>query len=631
MKISLSRARALTYASFMAGLGLLFAACGQEPGRTGLDYLDSEGVRIAAPLYHLSLSDLPVDSVFGTEVPLNHYGESLLVVGREDHYVARARMGFQISTQPQRDSLRNGLFLRLTALPISTNNDSVSSQYVRVGRNYLRESARGFDSLRVLVEAYSLPDSGHFGDSLIRQHRRILNSPTPFSTLEPARRTRDTITIYPSRAYPDSGTVQDTSQVGALPHLQARLLNTTDSTRRWVVFVELSPLTPSDSGLFRFIAQAAGRSELDVRRYNSGLWAGRYAADSLAVGTLIKPYVGTIGSNTYKPATNYDYRHTGPNTNTLLHGVARGLHLRINRDTLINRIRLKLNALDPGRPTLGDDYLGTTPTGHFDRRFFVPYAEMRLPVDTAATRVAGPFALDLSVTSDVDSLGLDTASFRDDLTLAAGPDSLVLPVYGGIGNVRMDNLVVRYRAHPRDTALRQILTHWKGAPSVADTFVTEADGRHRELTLSRRTGWLRPAVLSIKPSPAALRIEVYFNVSALEEPRDILDSLGQPITASRDLVSRYYRPGADSVKVRVTRGLRTLFNRNYTTGTAIAPDMFLRTVERRVYDTTRVPGTTYPYQLVVYPVTGEIAFKRAPGGRLEVGLELYLYPLEAGR
>src|SRR5690606_13881880 len=125
MKLSLSRARALTYASLMAGLGLLFAACGQEPGRTGLDYLDSEGVRIAAPLYHLSLSDLPVDSVFGTEVPLNHYGESLLVVGREDHYVARARMGFQISTQPQRDSLRNGLFLRLTALPISTNNDSV--------------------------------------------------------------------------------------------------------------------------------------------------------------------------------------------------------------------------------------------------------------------------------------------------------------------------------------------------------------------------------------------------------------------------------------------------------------------------------------------------------------------------
>lgn len=631
MKISLSRARALTYASLMAGLGLLFAACGQEPGRTGLDYLDSEGVRIAAPLYHLSLSDLPVDSVFGTEVPLNHYGESLLVVGREGHYVAKARMGFQFSSQPQRDSLRNGLFLRLTALPISTNNDSVNSQYIRIGRRYLRESARGFDSLRVLVESYSFPDSGHLGDSLLRHHRRILNNPVPFSTLDAARRTRDTITIYPSRAYPDSGVVQDTSQTGALPHLQARLRNTTDSTRRWIVYVELSPLTPSDSGLFRFIAQAGGRSENDIRRYNSGLWAGRYAADSLAVGTLVKPYVSTINTNVYKPATNYEFRYTGPNTNTLLHGVARGVHLRINRDTLINRIRLKLNALDPANPTLGDDYLGANPTGNFDRRFFVPYAEMRLPVDTAATRVAGPFAIDLTVNSDVDSLGLDTAAFRDDISLAVGSDSLVLPVYGGVGSSRMDNLVVRYRAHPADTTLRQVMTRWAGAPSVADTFVTEPDGRHRELTLTRRTGWLLPATLSIKPSAAALRIEVYFNASGVTEPRDILDSLGKPLTANRDLAARFYRPGADSVTVRVTRGLRTLFNRNYTAGTAIAPDMFLRTVERRVYDTTRVPGTTYPYQTVLYPVTGEIDFKRAASGRLEVGLELYLYPLEAGR
>src|SRR5690606_18456837 len=135
-----------------SGLALLFAACGQEPGRTGLDYLESEGVLIAAPLYHLTFDDLPLDSVYGTEVPLNHYGESLLVVGREGHYVAKARMGFQFSTQAQRDSLKNGLHLRLTALPLSTNNDTTSSQYLRVGRRYLREASQGYDSLRILVE-----------------------------------------------------------------------------------------------------------------------------------------------------------------------------------------------------------------------------------------------------------------------------------------------------------------------------------------------------------------------------------------------------------------------------------------------------------------------------------------------
>jgi hypothetical protein len=34
---------------------------------------------------------------------------------------------------------------------------------------------------------------------------------------------------------------------------------------------------------------------------------------------------------------------------------------------------------------------------------------------------------------------------------------------------------------------------------------------------------------------------------------------------------------------------------------------------------------------VPYPVFGEVDFKRAGNGRLEVGLEIYLYPLEAGQ
>jgi hypothetical protein len=71
--------------------------------------------------------------------------------------------------------------------------------------------------------------------------------------------------------------------------------------------------------------------------------------------------------------------------------------------------------------------MGSNPTGNFDRRFFVPYAEMRLPIDIALTRVPSTFALDMGVTSDVDSLGLDTAAFRDDIILNAGSDSLTLP------------------------------------------------------------------------------------------------------------------------------------------------------------------------------------------------------------
>jgi len=627
MKFSLPGARALIASSLAAGLSLLIAACGQEPGRTGLDYLETEGVRIAAPLYHLSFDDLPVDSVFGTEVPLNHYGESLLVVGREGDYVAKARMGFQFSSQAQLDSLVDGLFLRLTAIPLTAANDSGQNF---AGRSYLRKVTQGRDSIRLLVTSYSFADSGAFSDSLFRYHNRIITTPTPFSTFGTGRRTLDTVTVYPRRAYPDSGVTQIATQTASLPHLWNRLRTSTDTSRKWAVFIELAPLTTSDSGLFHFIGQAASNTIDTLRRYNSGLWAGRYNNDSLAtVGLMIKPYFSS-SSGVARPATNFEWLHHGTSTRSLLHGVARGVHLRINRDTLLNRIRLKLNAFDPLTPTLGDNLMGSNPGVNFDRRFFVPYAEMRLPIDAALTKVPGPFALDLSVTTDVDSLGLDTAVFREDITLATGSDSLTLAVHGGGStSTRVDNLIVKYRVHPVDSTLRQVLTRWANDPSVADTFTTVPDGRHRELTLTRRTGWSRSAVLSVKPSSSQLRLEVYFNVGSLTEARNIVDSTGKDISVSRNLTRRFYRPGADSLNVRVTRGLRNLLNRAYTPGTSIAPDMVLRSVERAAYDTSAVRGSTY--LRVVYPLSGEIDFKRAGDGRLKVGLELYLYPLEAGQ
>ena len=598
---------------------LVLAGCGQAPGETGLDYVEDQGIRVAAPLYHLSFDDLPVDSAFGTEVPLNHYGESLLVVGRESDYVAKARLGFQITTKAQRDSLTKGLHLRLSALPLSN---------VFAGRDWLRDAVRGRDTLRLLVESYSWVDStGSYAETLGVLHRRIINTPVPFSTLDPRFRRLDTIRVSPSAAYPDTGVIADTLQAGALPHLQERLTTGfgSDSARRWAVFVEISPLTTADSGMFRFIGQAVASSNAVLRRYNSGLWLGRFVEDSLqTVGTLVTPYRSGFLAT---PATNYETRHTGAATNSLLFGVARGLHVRINRDTLLNRIRLKLNARDPADPTLGDRLMGADPAGRFDRRFYIPYAAMRLPVDTGLTRVDGPFALDMSVATDIDSLGLDTAAFRGDHAIAAG-DSLRLTVYGGSGSVSVDTLAVSYRRHPVDTALRQILTRWVGAASAADTFITVPDGKHRELTLSRREGWRRAATLGIKPGAAALGVEVFFNTAGVIEPRDFLNADGDLITTTSVLSRRFWRPGADSLTVRVTRGMQNLLNRVHAPGVGVAPDFFLRGTDRAAYDTALVSSLTY--RKVAYPVFGEVAFKRT-GGRLVVGLELYLYPLEAGR
>jgi hypothetical protein len=187
---------------------------------------------------------------------------------------------------------------------------------------------------------------------------------------------------------------------------------------------------------------------------------------------------------------------------------------------------------------------------------------------------------------------------------------------------------VTYRPHPVDTGLRQVLTRWVGDASVADTFIAVPDGKHRELTLSRRSGWRRAATLGIKPGTGDLRVEVFFNTAGEIEPRDFLDANGNVVISTSEQSRRFLRPGADSLTVRVTRGMQKLLNRVHTPGVGIAPDFFLRGTDRAAYDTSLVSNLTY--RKVAYPVFGEVAFKRT-GGRLVVGLELYLYPLEAGR
>ncbi len=615
MNFRLSGPRALFLSACAAGLSGLLSACGQSPGETGLGYLESQGVQLSAPLYRLSLEDLPLDSVFAVETPVNHFGESLLVVGRDDRYTARARLGFQITTSRQRDSLTSGLHLRLGALP---------SSVPFAGLEWLRESSRDHDSLRLLVESVSWPEggSGSYGDTLNLFHRLLLTAPVPMSTLDPRFRRLDTIVVHPSQAYPDSNA--QLSQAGPLPNLWHRLRNDHggDSTKRWLVFVEISPLAPSDSGWFPFISQAAGNSAT-LRLYNSGLWLGRHVADSLPrVGTLVAPYRTGLMQ---VPAANYEVKHTGSSTRSLLYGVARGLHLRVNRDTLLQRIRTALNAREA---TLGDRLLGSAPAGErFDRRFFVPYARLRLPVDTALTSVQGPFALDMTLSSDVDSLDSETESFRDDIDVAVGAQ-IGLPMRGGGSGSVPDTLVVAYRAHPADTALRQILYHWASRPTAADTVIVEPNGLRRELAARRQTAWPRATTLTVHPEAARLRVEVYFSVASVTEPNAIYDSTGRQVTSFAGQSARYLRPGADSLAVRATHGIRNVLNRVHEPGVGSVPDMLLQGARRAAFDTsTTESGSTY--RRVPYPVFGEVDFKRDGDGKLRVGLDLYLYPLEA--
>ena len=164
-------------------------------------------------------------------------------------------------------------------------------------------------------------------------------------------------------------------------------------------------------------------------------------------------------------------------------------------------------------------------------------------------------------------------------------------------------------------------------PTAADTVTVTPDGLRRELSARRQTGWPRATTVGLRPQGSQLFVEVFFSVAGITEPNAILDSNGKQIASNSGLSSRFWRPGADSVAVRATHGVRNILNRVTVAGKGSLPDMYLQSVRRAAFDTSTISSSTY--RRVEYPVFGEIDFKRGAGGKLYVGLDLYLYPLEA--
>ena len=121
---------------------------------------------------------------------------------------------------------------------------------------------------------------------------------------------------------------------------------------------------------------------------------------------------------------------------------------------------------------------------------------------------------------------------------------------------------------------------------------------------------------------------MHFSSQSFVEPNFIRDSTGlTDATTNVGLKRRFLRPGADSLTVRITRGLGQLMNR--TSASTITPDIYLRGVDRPAYDTTTVNGANY--NRVLFPVMGEVELPRGLNGKIRAGLDIYLYPLEGGQ
>ncbi len=557
------------------------------PNQAGLGYVQRQGVTLAMPLYHFTFQNFPIDSSFTAELPLNHDGESLLVVGRQGPYRAAARMAYQITSQAQRDSIARGLCLRLVALPSLIN-----------GYAFLSASTAPHDSLTLQVETFAWNDTaGVYSDSLPVFDQRILAGDAAFSTLNPALRVRDTARIALAAAY-DS--LHDTVQICRLPHLQSRMA--TDTAHNWILYVEVSPVDGSpDSGLFRFDGGTYGAT------YTPDLFLGSYVKYGTNVPIQLAPYIASNGVL----AQNYLVQHTG-STQTLLYGVSRGVHLLIDRDRLLDSINSRLGGS-----------LGAV-TGQFDTRFFVPYAELRLPLADSLAQVDGPYALDMQMFSDLDSTA-DGAAWSDTMVMSLGQSPRFLLYSYPVSDIALqkpqDSLYCFYRTHPVDSTLRQLIFLWHNSDTVYnDTFNLQPDGLTRELGLRRITNELNTQTVAVIPDTASATVIIFLSMDGVTEPNGFVDSAQNADTNFATVSRRYWWPGAQSLEVRSTRGIRLLLNR--TDQTTSRPDLFLKPTDRHAFDTTSA------HNAIPFPVLGEIGFPRQ-NGKLNATLDLYLYPLRS--
>ena len=196
---------------FFAGLAVcaLWACISDGPNHTGGDYLNDGGITLNAPLYHFTFADFPVDSTYTEEFNLSHEGDSFLVVGRESPFRAAARLGYKLDTPALRHKLAadTSLYLRIVKPQLSTN-----------GGAFLTSSTARWDSITLLIESYSLPDSSGkvLSDSLTFHHRRMISVPVPYSTLPASHRTLDTARIALRAAFTTDSS--DPIQVLPLPN-----------------------------------------------------------------------------------------------------------------------------------------------------------------------------------------------------------------------------------------------------------------------------------------------------------------------------------------------------------------------------------------------------------------------------
>lgn len=613
------RPRSAFKAVLAASAAAFVAGCISDgPNHTGGAYLANQGILLSNPLYHVKLPAFPADSFWTTELEPGHLGDSILLAGRKGHWYAEPRFTFNISDTALLDSLSQAdslprsedISLRLSlASPIIGNGISQLKAFVGGGEGPV------LDSARFAAKAWVWNDSGiaadKWKDSIRVWNRRFLlrgdtvvhsggtGSVTPPTTI-------DTLTLGIKSAYSGNG-----QQLRALPGLRKVLAK--GRNRRHIVHIRLAllpdPGTDSASSMLRLGGDWGTGATFDQ---GPQLLFGK----PKPVPTL-KDRLPPLDAGNGTRGVNYSLRYDGPR-NHILNAKIRGLHVTFDRDRFLDSIEAALKRQGITPPPRTNDPLSLA--------WFVPFAKMSLPIDSAV--LEGRFPLPVNLKSMTDTLLGDTLEGGiGEYRLRDGdvkPDLWTVSELGRPDVIR-NQVGLAYKAI--DKTLNRVILTWSKDSSANDTLYIR-DGETRQWNWNGSSS-KRTVNMVLEAKNPFLTVRHWMVVRSGFEYNELRDTAtGKPIDELAKKVPRFIKPGDKAITLRATGGIQALLNRT-DLGTSALQDFQFEPAYRAVNDTAKNAFGNAVGMELSYPVLDVIAPKIDSAGGLTVDLEFYLYPLRA--
>jgi hypothetical protein len=594
------------------GVGALFAALSScisdGPNRTGGDYLAENGILLKNPLYHVTIPEFPVDS-FWTSDAENHFGDTVMMAGISGKFNGQVRAAFDMADTNYLDSVSDSASsFRLSLGTIPEPVGIIENLQATV----TGDSAHPVrDSLTFLVESWAIPDTASTGarltdaqraDTLNVYNRRFLVRQDTTAVL-PKPNALDTIVLAIKGAYgADSVALQARAlrNLFKLIHPDSGFSSTVAPTSiKWLIQFQLTPLpgasTPGDAMLR---LDGAGTS---------------YFAPTLLFGNPTNSH--TFGNR----GVNYKLRYGGSRFD-ILPSKLRSLHVVLGRGVLLDSVdaALKRQGVTPPARNI---------SGKFDLSYFLPFGQVTLPLSDSV-QLEGDLPLEMLLTSDIDSVLPYVAPGSSSIVTAPLGKSTVLFTTSdrNAPNKVLDTISVFYGIAQQDTGLRQVIIKLAKDSVINDTTYLRV-GEAREIR-KQITGYGNDLlVLTVTASDTTLEVSHYIASPSSLEANDLRDpSTGKLLSALADKVPRLLHSEDKTLTLRATHGIQRLLNRA-DADKDIFPELQFQPPGFATVDTSvPVNGTNIPVRLP-YPVLSVIPPKIV-GGRIVVGLDLYLYPLK---